>query len=361
MSDFRKKWKLPKSYLDAMEERRKQIDSKLEEIKAEFVKTKQRDMTQEEMDTFRKILVEEYSSIPVEITAEEKRELEESTIIPETDEQKELLMQFIKEQAKGFFIILELIKEQIELLMQSNYISKKNVRIIARIKGLESSLNNEQVNKAKMEGKLKIVDDIFGITIIANDKKDILTIRRQISNYLIRVVKAKTKNNPVKDENGNQVPGYNAYHDIGYLNNNVFPWIHNINLNEYKEQIEKCIGEENDSTLTQKELEEIYNKNYQYSEQLPAIELHYQTEEEYNRANGIASHTKYKQRNAQENVIDILQKYLHEKFHRFVDIPLMFEWKANENKIRLLERDETLFTIYPYLKRFESERRQREH
>ena len=89
------------------------------------------------------------------------------------------------------------------------------------------------------------------------------------------------------------------------------------------------------------------------------IEIHYQSEEEYERANGVASHTEYKQRHGKENVVFIQQKYLHEEFHRFVDLPIMFEWTSHDDKVRLLDRDETLFTMYPYLRQLQAKKEQK--
>lgn len=360
-NDFKEKCKVPENYKKAIDRvvevnqlRRECIDQTLKLLAEKNASIHDIEQARILMET-----IIETGAASFELSEEEMVNF----LTPLTiTEQKNGYMRFIKDQAKGFFLILELIKEQILLLIENEQINKDyNVEMLARIKGLDSAVNNEISNKGKLEGKLKIIDDVFGITIIANDKTDVQTIRKHISNSLIKVTKAKTINKSIKDKDGNQQPGYNAYHDMGYLNDVAFEWIKDINVDRYKAQVEECLKEDNKTGITLQDLDEIDKKIYQTSEELPIIEIHYQTYEEYERANGIASHEKYKQANGIESMVFIQQKYLHEEFHRFIDLPIMFEWKSRDDEVRLLNRDETLFTMYPYLKQLQAKREEMTH
>ncbi|MBE5820531.1 MAG: hypothetical protein E7310_06970 [Clostridiales bacterium] len=368
-NDFKEKYKLPENYRKAIEEVSETNRKRTEQIDEIMSALEEKNLDKKQLNIVRKTVEEliQAGTAKFELTPEE---LAKFTTIPTEQQQKAAYMKFIKDQAKGFFMILELIKEQIRLLIDNGQIDKDvSVNMYARVKGLESAINNEDSNEGQLEGKLKVLDDVFGITIVAKDKKDILTIKKHISNSLIKVMKSKPINKSLKDKNGNillgedgkPLPGYTAVHDTGYINDKAFEWLDDIKVDGYKEQIAQCIKEDKEAEITLDDLEEIDKKVYTSSEELPVIEIHYQSEEEYERAKGVASHTAYKQRRGKENVVFIQQKYLHEEFHRFVDLPIMFEWTSHDDKVRLLDRDETLFTMYPYLRQLQAKKEQMTH
>ncbi|MBQ6991314.1 MAG: hypothetical protein IJN50_00105 [Clostridia bacterium] len=368
-NDFKEKCKVPEKYRKAVEEVSQTNKKRQEQIEEIMSALKEKNLNQNQLNVVRKTVEKliQSGTAKFELTPEE---LENFTTVPTEQQQKAAYMKFIKDQAKGFFMILELIKEQIRLLIDNGQIDKDiSVNMYARVKGLESAINNEDSNEGNLEGKLKVLDDVFGITIVAKDKKDVSTIKKHISNSLIKVIKSKEINKSLKDKNGNIIydedgkamPGYAAIHDTGYINDIAFKWLKNIKVDGYKVQIAQCINEDKEAEITLEDLEEIDKKVYTSPEELPVIEIHYQSEEEYERANGVASHTEYKQRHGKENVVFIQQKYLHEEFHRFVDLPIMFEWTSHDDKVRLLDRDETLFTMYPYLRQLQAKREQMTH
>lgn len=368
-NDFKEECKLPENYRKAVEKVSETNKKRKEQIESIMKTLKKQNLTDVQLARLRKTVEAMFSTgtASFELTAEE---LMDFTTVPTEQQQKAAYMKFIKEQAKGFFMILELIKEQIRLLIDNGQIARDvSVNMYARVKGLESAINNEESNEGQLEGKLKVLDDVFGITIVAKDKKDVSTIKKHISNSLIKVIKSKDINKSLKDKNGNIIydkdgkamPGYTAIHDTGYIHDTAFKWLKSITVDGYKVQIAQCIKEDKEAEITLEDLEEIDRKEYTSPEELPVIEIHYQSEEEYERANGVASHTAYKQRNGKENVVFIQQKYLHEEFHRFVDLPIMFEWTSHDDKVRLLDRDETLFTMYPYLKQLQAKKEQMTH
>lgn len=363
-NEFKEQCKVPESYKKAVDEVTRLNKKRKEKIERVMNALKNKNLTKNELGVIRESLETMYKAgeSSFELTEEE---LKDFTTVPTVKQQKEAYMRFIKDQAKGFFMILELIKEQINLLIDNGHIDRDvSVNMYARIKGLESAINNEYGNEGKLEGKIKVLDDIFALRIVAKDKTDVQTIKRHISNSLIKVMNSKNKNKPLRDKNGNilvgedgkALPGYSAIHDTGYIYDRAFEWLKDIKVEGYKEQIEKCIKEDEQSEITLEDLDEMDKKEYTSSEELPVIEIHYQSQEEYERAKGVASHTSYKQRMGKENVVFIQQKYLHEEFHRFVDLPIMFEWTSHDDKVRLLDRDETLFTMYPYLKQLQAKK-----
>lgn len=365
---FREQCKLPEVYKKALDEltiKLKKVEEELEKIKKMYLEQYGREMTESEIIEVRKKIKEEVKMSDDFVLTE--ADMPKYTNYVLAEEQEEIYMQFIKEQAKGFFLILELIREQIMLSIQNgDIVGKDKVRIYARIKGIESALKNEETNEYKLDESLKILDDIFALTIVADSKKDVQVIRQNIFDILIKRPKTKKNKYPrinktIKDKDGIEKQGYSAYHEYGFLTERGFRWIENINIDEYRRQVEECLGEENNSSVSIEELDEIANKTYTSPDELPMLEFHFQTEEEYIRANGIASHTKYKKSLGMENEIRIRQKFLHEDFHRFVDIPLMFEWDSRSKQVRLLGRDETLFTMYPYLKQLQAKKEEMTH
>lgn len=187
---------------------------------------------------------------------------------------------------------------------------------------------------------------VSGITIISKNEEDKKIIINQLFNLLLKMDKSRSKriHKPIKKD-GEELPGYDAYHARGELNYNE-ELISTVKTSDYFRQIKKILSEEE-----KEQIGDYINSEDEIviEEFIPVVEIIFQTEEEYERANTIAAHHLYKEMNGAENIIDIQQRYKRNQLHRFWDIPLMFEWKFGQSNLKLLSKNDTIKKMYPYL------------
>ena len=173
-------------------------------------------------------------------------------------------------------------------------------QVRARIKSEKSAIHNDSV---------KIVDDVFGMEIITATEFEYKKIIEEINKYM--------KVSPYKKVSHiNKPNGYKATHMTMLLK---------------RENLEK-VGIPEDKF-----------------EEVPVIEFQFKTLEVMIKASiGEAAHTKYKG----ENMEEIQRRYDAGEFTNkesgFYELPTM--WKSENGKMRLLDTEEVLETMYPYLR-----------
>lgn len=201
---------------------------------------------------------------------------------------------YITEQRKGFVAVMDFINDRIQNLIDQGEISDF-IEIRARIKSAESALKNDDT---------KALDDIFGMEIITATEEEYDKIIKKMTPYMIET----------KSKNHNKPNGYKAKHRY---------WTFKKEKMQY--------------------LEEQLN----YETNIPMIEIQFKTAEVQISCNiGSANHETYKGQKRE----DIQEKYDKGEFNMF-NTPFMWvsEKENHKIKMKLLEDEETLKKIYPFL------------
>lgn len=212
---------------------------------------------------------------------------------------KHLYNKFIMQQEDEFVRIMEFINEQINRMIESREITNYT-QLRARIKSEKSAIHNDSI---------KTVDDVFGMEIITATEQEYKKVIEEIKKYM-NVSPYKKINNIDKPN------GYKATHLTMIL----------------KKEALKDVG------IPEEDFEEV-----------PLIEFQFKTLEVMIKASiGEAAHTRYKR----ENLEEVQRKYdageYDDEKSGFYELPTM--WKSENGKMRLLDTEEVLEAMYPYLK-----------
>lgn len=200
--------------------------------------------------------------------------------------------QDIASQTQGYEITAKLIGYVIQKMKAEGIISG-NVKITGRIKSFRSAYENY-----KLKGK--VIDDCFGIRIIAQGEEDLSKIEQELRNFLT-IYREKKHGDPNEK-------GYNAIHHMAYLSD------------KYVE------GKEISRGL------------------FPVVEIQYWTEDLERMCNtGELAYSRYKDR----DISKIKKKYEEDPQSVLKGLPTYY--KILGNSVSILSREETLYTMYPEL------------
>lgn len=230
-----------------------------------------------------------------ELTQEQKEKLKHRNQMQDLYEYNKYVMQQEEEFVKVMNFVNSIINDLIEEREITAY-----TQVRARIKSQKSVLQNDSI---------KLVDDVFGMEIV--------TATEQEYNKIIEELKDWMTISPYRKPNNlNKQNGYKATH---------------INMTLKKEHID-TVGIQEDKY-----------------EEIPMIEFQFKTiAVMINASIGAAAHTIYKG----ENMEEIQRKYDAGEYETgkigIFELPTM--WKSEKGKMRLLDTEEVLETMYPYLK-----------
>lgn len=227
-----------------------------------------------------------------ELTPEQKESLEKRNPMQELYEYNKYVMQ----QEEEFVKVMNFVNSIINDLIEDREISEF-AEIRARIKSQKSVLANDPV---------KAVDDVFGMEIITPTEQEYKRVIEELKEWMT----------VQKEKHHNKKNGYKATH---------------LAMTFKKEHI-KVLGIEEDKY-----------------EEIPMIEFQFKTIETMIRSSrGEAIHSKYKG----ESLEEIQRKYdageYREGSNGVFELPSM--WKSHRGKMILLDTEETLQTMHPFLK-----------
>ena len=227
-----------------------------------------------------------------ELTPEQKEKLEKRNSMQELYDYNKYVMQ----QEEEFVKVMNFVNEIINDLIEDREISEF-VEIRARIKSQKSVLTNDLV---------KAVDDVFGMEIITPTEQEYNRVIEELKEWMTIQ----------KEKQHNKKNGYKATH---------------LAMTLKKEHVNAV---------------EIEEDKY---EEIPMIEFQFKTIETMIRSSrGDAVHSKYKG----ESLEEIQRKYdageYSEGSSGVFELPSM--WKSFRGKMRLLDTEETLQTMHPFLK-----------
>ncbi|MGN1326873.1 MAG: hypothetical protein ACI4VQ_02150, partial [Clostridia bacterium] len=206
--------------------------------------------------------------------------------------------EYVNQQKQGYETIAKIVGYTIEK-MQTNGLISGNVKITGRIKSYKSVLENS---------KRKIVDDCFGIRIIAS-KDDIKRIREELAQILVIV---KTKYHKASDKKK-----YNAVHQM---------------VDIPKTYISK--------------------RGISY-ELFPVVEIQYWDIQNADLCiGGELSYAHYKKKDLER----ILERYLENPQETLDELPICYDIYGKN--VRQLLPEETLFRVYPEIKQIQEQRKE---
>lgn len=203
---------------------------------------------------------------------------------------------FVMQQEEEFVKVMNFVNDIVNELIEEREITAFT-QVRARIKSQKSVLQNDSI---------KAVDDVFGMEIITATEQEYEKIIEELKEWMT-VQKEKKHNKP---------NGYKATH---------------LAMTLKKAHID-AVGV----------LEDKY-------EEIPMIEYQFKTIETMIKASkGEAAHTAYKG----ENLEEVQQRYDAGEYTAggsgIFELPTM--WKSERGKMRILDTEEILETMYPYLK-----------
>lgn len=219
------------------------------------------------------------------INTDEKRTQQ----LVERVEREKVYIDFVKSQEQGFFRFMNYVYDVINNLKNKAKVSTF-IEIRARIKDIQSALNNYEKNK--------ILDDIFGMEIICANERDINVIKNELEKNL------RSTRGKVHDKEN----GYKAWHESYSASSN---------------------------------LEDEFSKWNLLDHNVPAVECQFKTIEV--ELNPEASHHDYKKVNKEE----IQKKLENETLEIGKQIPQM--WVSRENGFHELEYKEIIQKVYPFV------------
>ena len=212
---------------------------------------------------------------------------------PNEMEKYSLYSDYTTEQKKGFIELIKLIDRCITKLQQEGELTDY-VKINARIKSAESALTNDERDS-------KVLDDVFGVEVLAGNEKALRKILERLEIYMI----AKRENIHDKEN------GYRAIHKVMNLRERAF-----LDLNF------KSLSYEN----------------------IPMIEVQFKTfEVKENATSGPANHLHYKGQ-TKEKIQEIFERNGFNEYN----LPIMYT--VENHKIRILSKQETIRDLYPFLR-----------
>ena len=220
---------------------------------------------------------------------------------PDPQEAYTYYSKYIFSQAKQFEAMLNFLCRKFEQLKLEGKISE-HPKFIARIKSPESALTNHA------SSTIKKLDDCFGITFIGADEEELEILEQILSEYTITTREKNTNHNthPVK-------------HTYCFIKSNVVDEINNFENTTYDKDT------------------------------FPLVEMQFKTIAQDREDNfGKSAHWIYKNINPST----IQYKYDHNMFRAGYDIPTMYEYINGHSKVKLLNYNQTLKKLYPFLNTF---------
>lgn len=202
---------------------------------------------------------------------------------------EKVYIDFVKSQEQGFFRFMNYVYDVINNLKNKAKVSTF-IEIRARIKDIQSALNNYEKNK--------ILDDIFGMEIICANERDINVIKNELEKNL------RSTRGKVHDKEN----GYKAWHESYSASSNPKDEFSKWNLLDHN---------------------------------VPAVECQFKTIEV--ELNPEASHHDYKKVNKEA----IQKKLENETLEIGKQIPQM--WVSRENGFHELEYKEIIQKVYPFV------------
>lgn len=213
-------------------------------------------------------------------------------------EEKSSYDDFINQQRQGYETIAKIVGYTVEK-MQANGMVSADVKITGRIKSYKSVFENS---------KKKVVDDCFGIRIIAS-KEDIKRIRKELEQIL--------EIQQTKYHRANAIKKYNAVHQM---------------VDIPKTYISK--------------------RNISY-ELFPVVEIQYWDIQNANLCiDGELSYAHYKKKDLQR----ILTKYLNNPQDVLDGLPIYYDICGTT--VKQLSPEETLYRVYPEIKQLEEKEKE---
>lgn len=216
-------------------------------------------------------------------------ELAKTDEIVQKVNRENLYSDFVSSQEEGFFRFMDYVYNVIDSLKKHAKISQF-IEIRARIKDIDSALNNYQKNK--------ILDDVFGIEIICASEEEIHKIKNELE-------KAFTSTRPKFHDKPN---GYKAWHESYSAKNDAKDILEKWNLLDHN---------------------------------VPAVECQFKTIAV--ELNPEASHHDYKN----VNKVEIQNKLENEFLIIGKQIPRM--WVSRENGFHELKYKEIIQRLYPFV------------
>lgn len=212
---------------------------------------------------------------------------------PNEMEKYSLYSDFTTIQKRGFVEIIRLVDKCIEH-MQNNGELTGYVKINARIKSASSALkNDDEMNKT--------LDDVFGIEIIAGTREALKKIIETLYKYM----------NVSKERVHNKKNGYSAIHKTMDIKKEIWEKINRFGIS--------------------------------YDE-FPMIEFQFKTFDVKEKSiSGPATHWQYKGETKEE----IQKMYDNNEFNEY-NLPIMYT--VENHKIRILNKQETIKELYPFVK-----------
>ncbi len=205
------------------------------------------------------------------------------------EKKEQCYKKYIEDQREGYEIIAKMVGYVIEKMAESGLIDE-DVHISGRLKSFKSAYENDLK---------KVPDDCFGIRIVAKDEKDVKSIISEISKILI-VLETRQHGTDGKEK-------YDGTHQI---------------VDMHKGYAERSKTANNAI--------------------FPIVEIQYWTKElEEKCVNGELAYSRYKRK----NIPRILEMYRKDPEMVYSKLPTYYEIKGNT--ARVLEKQETLFKIYP--------------
>ena len=203
---------------------------------------------------------------------------------------------YVMQQVGEFVKIMEFVNNVVNDLIDEREITEFS-EVRARVKSQKSVLKNDPI---------KAVDDVFGIEVITATEPEYEKIIKELKRYM----------SIQKEKNHDKKNGYKAKHLTMTLKK------------EYLEDIK------------------ISKENY---EQVPMIEYQFKTIEVLIKSlTGEAAHTMYKG----EELEEVQKKYdsgMYEDGENGIfELPIM--WRSKQRKMEILNTEEVLKAMYPYLK-----------
>ena len=299
------------------------------------------------------------------------RESLKVVLTPEEEKRKreiEAYKDFINEALPGYVRFMEVLNSVIAQLEAKGIIGKTKIR--ARLKAINSAINNTDE---------KILDDIFGFELIAQNERDKEILMVIIHNLFMKEY--------IRQKNHNKSNGYFAHHCVGSVKRdldgrealNLQEHILEAQTNELKEEYRDMPIKEQrkfkrsdiftkkvryptlrNEILQQGKIDEkvhegikraldfanqYLNREPELRKRIPVLEAQFKTvavEEEAKR--GTAQHVKYKSVNED----DVKTKYIQRKLVRGVDFPFVFV-RNGEGKLEIEQTDKTLIDMWPFL------------
>lgn len=218
---------------------------------------------------------------------------------PNEMEKYSLYSDYVTTQKRGFVEVIRIVDDLISELQDNGELTGY-VKINARIKSTESALRNDDKED-------KTLDDVFGIEILAGNEKAL----RKIVNKLEECMRVRKEKIHDKDN------GYKAMHRIMDLTREIY--------------------------------ERISKGRVPYT-QVPLVEFQFKTfEVKENATSGPANHWEYKGETKEQ----MQEMYDRNEFNEH-NLPIMYT--VENHRIRILDKQETIRELYPFLKLRKRER-----